>query len=303
MKKKIFITESQFNYIIAEESGYVNAVKQLTNYIYTKLIQKTALEFGKGIANKILNLIKLGKYKFKRDLSFNIDKNQLVKLGVNFIENLQVTIDYKTKSDGGFYPTSLEFDNGKILNGEIMFGTMMIIESYFKDKPYLYSTIQHEVTHLYEYCMRYLNNSGEYKNFRNKRQGSYFSDYSEKEYIESLLYYTDSLEINATISELYTFLEKSKANKTNYKQIYQKSTAYHRIFFLEKLINYMKNDINIISYIQTKVAPTYTRKVLPNPNNKTPEQYQEKLINYFSKIVSDYQKRINKLIGTYLLKQ
>lgn len=301
--KVILINESQFKSLIAEESGYVREAKLLTDYLYKKLVKLAYTELAKGIGNNILTKINMAKLKFKRGYSFNVTTDELDKLNFSrYIENINIDLSNDNTSNGAFLSDSIKVnpETDKIATATIEFNVSTILYNSIKNKPYLYSLIQHEITHLYEYCQRYYSGENDMEKLNKRRIQSHHENYEDYHNLQSVLYYCDTLEMNATISQLYTLLEKSKANRNNYKTIYQKSNCYSRLEDINEFIETLKTNNALVKYIQNRVAPTYTRFKLPNPNVKTVNEYRPILVNWFQQRASEYQKRVNKLIGTYL---
>lgn len=302
--KVILINESQFKSLIAEEGGYVREARLLVDYLYKKLVKISYTELLKGLGNNVLNKININNFKFKRNYSFNIGTEELNKLQFSrYIENINIKLSNDNTSNGALLVSSIKVnpETDKISTATIEFNVFTILSNSIHNKPYLYSLIQHEITHLYEYCQRYYsgdNNMGKLNNVRSK---SHHEDYEDYHNLQSILYYCDSLEINATISQLYVLLEKSKANRNNYKTIYQKSNCYQRLQDINEFINVLKNNLGLVEYIQTKVAPSYTRFKLPNPNNKTIYEYQPYIIKWFQQRALNYQNRVNRVIERYLV--
>lgn len=302
--KVILINESQFKSLIAEEGGYVREARFLVDYLYKKLIKISYTELAKGIGNKILSKTNINNLKFKRSYSFNINTEELNKLQFGrYIENINIKLSDDKSSDGSLLVSSIQVnpETDKISTATIEFNVFTILYNSIFNKPYLYSLIQHEITHLYEYCQRYYSGENNMEKLNNRRAKSHYEDYEDYNDLQNILYYCDSLEMNATISELYVLLEKSKANRNNYKTIYQKSSCYQRLQDIYKFINILKTNLEMVEYIQTKVAPSYTRFKLPNPNNKSIQEYQPYIIKWFQQRALNYQNKANQVIERYLV--
>lgn len=300
--KVILINESQFSAIICEESGYAKVVKELVDYIYKEAIKLSYSDLGKGIGNFALNKIKLNQFKRERNRTIDINTETLNSLNINFIENIKIVLSTNNDSNGALLVNSIRVNpnTDKIQTATMEFNIFTILNYSIKNRAALYGLIQHEITHLYEYCQRYYSGKNDMEHLNSRRIASHHEDYEDYNNLQNILYYCDLLEMNATISQLYKILEKSKANKNNYIKIYQNTSCYSRLNSIYEFISILKTNLGMVEYIQNTVAPSYTRFKLPNSNGKSIQQYQPLLIKWFENRASNYQNRIRKVIGRYL---
>ena len=301
---------------IQEKRGYVNGLENFTNYVLNYLenicnrlisnekIKNPDLKFdNRTILKNVFkrHIMQYGEDNFRNIVQpIKINKQILEQLGVYGIDTFVIDI-YANLDSGGFfnqYDSSLKSD-GKGWN-EIAI-SLNIIPYIFVNKADVASTIQHEMTHAYEYARQVKNKGSEWTEY-NTQNKYYKTSLDDDDTINMMSYIFSQSERNAVISSLYTYLKYNNATKDNYIDIINNSDYAIMLKKMESVSNMIKNNSNnivnnIIEWIKNN--PEHV-DMFPSIKNKSFVRYQKRLLMAINSVINKFKIKGNRIIQYYL---
>lgn len=309
---RIIVNESQYNIIynelLKEYGGYVSGLEKLISYIGNTVVEKiNKIILQNKKYNKLQLTDKLSQmYKGKIYTTFNIDEKKLMELNINNIENVEIIL-YFDNND-----TYAAFDrNGTMLsdnnNGKVDNITIYINgSSVLKDHMQLQLALQHELTHATQLINMYIQKGQ--TNIDNNFDNKYYTlDLETNNLPKIFSYYFSKLELNAYISELGTLLKQYKADRTNYKEIIQKSDIYQTLLLLRKTYDFLngnnkeKYTLQIMNWIKDNPQHVDMFPSMEGRNN-TWQQYNRRLLKMIQDKDEYITKKIDNVVGQYLVR-
>lgn len=303
---RIRITESQLNKIILEKSGYVANTDALINFVYNKFIKYMTAHYDvtryMGKPEEFRKWLQDSNLKEGNILTkLLVDKEYLTQFGVIFANSINFIVIYSDE-DVASLSEDIDYDetNFKINYCEIYLPAHL----FTYDRANVAMVLQHEITHAYEISQRNMkHSSNNYENFSNNNYYPDFNDFeSVKKSVQTVMYYMNKMERNANISSLYTLLKQNNADRSNYKEIFQKSDAYNVLESLNYLKeHFQKNTANIIKKIYDYSQQSQYADTFPSSKGMTPQRYQKRLISAISSIIVKFEKKVKQVIDAYLM--
>lgn len=300
-----------------EAQGYVQGLEKFINYI---------LKYLENIAERIIdkeirknpelqneekrNILKVafrrhikkyGEDNFKNIVPpGRITKDTLENLGINGIEKLIINVYANLESGGAFSQYDSEFDNQRKCWNELSI-SLNIVPFIFSDKSDVATTIQHEMTHAFEYAKKVRLKGEDWADYSSANK-YYKTSFTKKDIVKRMSYVFSQSERNAVISSLYTFLDYNNANRNNYKEIVEKSDYYIMLKIMNEILEQLRtNEDNCVSTIVEWIKNNQEHvDMFPSIKNKSLVRYQRRLITTLGLVIERFKEKGNKIISYYL---
>lgn len=300
-----------------EKQGYVQGLSNFIKYVlsYLENISKRIIRQERrtdsslyDIDDRIVlkrvfrrHILQYGEDNFKNIVpSIILSKTTLEKLGIYGIEKFRIDIYANLESGGAFnqYESSLKEDGNGWNELSI---SVNIVPFIFSDRSDVATTIQHEMTHAYEYAKQ-VRQKGEDWADNGTANKYYTTSFNKQDIVKRMSYIFSQSERNANISSLYTFLEYNNATEENYRSIVEKSDYYVMLINMEDILNKIKtNEDNCVNQIIDWIKKNQEHvDMFPSIKNKSLIRYQRRLITALSVVIEKFKEKGNRIIKLYL---
>lgn len=227
-----------------------------------------------------------------------IDSNTLKSLGVYGINKFIVSIYGNLSSSGMFSQYDSEYNGNNWDELSIELNLFLYMVGGAKEMA---ATIQHEMTHAYEYA-RHVKQKGIDSAKNSDKNHYYRSEMNDDNIVNLCSYIFSKTERNAVISSLYTTLQYSNANRENYQEVIQDSDYQIILNKMNEVRNRIANtnDTAFTEIVQwIKDNPEHV-DMFPSIGNKSMTRYRKRLLQSIDSVISNFQTKGTRVVKYYL---
>lgn len=246
MSKTIIITESQLKFI---EEYFYNRTLLSEQYKHLLIEESSVSNEVKYVSKEIERILLKNPYEINYDL---INYGFIGELLITFkFDNFNNVEEVKNISN---YESNVGVDNLSVENNKLYGASLELKSLFINDKPlkeYFYTTIMHEVNHLYQEYMKLMHVKrksyhvktekqmikNDFDKVQNKKYGDLYKLYSNNTNHNNPLisqvcrsfYRSDIREQDSYSTQLYNFITKGKKipkNKNELYELYYASSTY-----------------------------------------------------------------------------
>lgn len=276
--------------VILEVSGYMKGLDNLVKYI-CQMITERLIGFlrmnrirplldgsDKDVVSTLKAMLRIPDIDRDEPIErITFNSSQLEKLNAEMFGSLEVICDMDCQG-ASFNHRKMRIGNdGKLYGISIRISPALVLY-----KKGLLSSIHHELVHVYEMAMRYSEKKKEKTD--NEMNRRFYSTNVNSDIVKKISYYFSDMEEHAVISQFSYDLERLRADRKTYRDVYDNSSLKEFINNVISIRDRLLNDDSIIYDIIRFVKSHPEHKgMFPSIRNTNIQSYRKRMLGIADK--------------------
>jgi hypothetical protein len=309
--KKIIISENKLNTLL-EYAGYADSFEKLVDYVAQKFfscVKQNVVENGidlydgfKIVRQQYSEIMNSPNYKPLNTIRIeSYETNDLITNKFR-VKNILL---YPSQDTCFNLSNSVYNQKTKMYNWAVININPLLCFEDDNSLRTLKRALQHELTHVYEYLQRYMQNG--YEQTKNNFNNKYYNFHDRNNNIVAKLSYElNQSEINAQISEMYReYIDMSKEiHFMNIEECYrmlQFTNIGKRLKSLEELRNRFANEIDLTYQVMMWLIKNPKHiDMFPKVRNNSPITMQKRIVRTLDYKIKIINKKVEKALKKFL---